>query len=183
MSDDVFSMEGKTVIVTGASYGFGVTWADALAERGANIVGTSRSLERLQDTAALVEGKGRRFLPVECDVTDYEQVENLMKAAWDEFGTVDVLINNAGISDLSAWRAEHSDNDMFRQIVDTDLTGLWYCCRASAQYFLRQARNIINLSSSFGRGGFEGAPRATSPQGRRHRSPSSRHRVGDAASA
>lgn len=157
MSDDVFSMEGKTVIVTGASYGFGVTWADALSERGANIVGTSRSLDRLGDTAAMVEAKGRRFLPVACDVTDYEQVENLMKAAWDEFGTVDVLINNAGISDLSAWRAEHSDNDMFRQIVETDLTGLWHCCRAAAQYFLRQGHgNIINLSSIFGVGGFEG---------------------------
>ena len=157
MPDDVFSMEGKVVIVTGASYGLGVTWASALADRGADIVATSRSLDRLGDTVALIEGKGRRCLPVACDVTEYDQVEALMKAAWDEFGAVDVLINNAGIADLRAWRAEHSDNEIFHDIVQTDLTGLWYCCRAAAQYFLRQGHgNIINISSIFGVGGFEG---------------------------
>ena len=157
MADDVFSMEGKVVIVTGASMGLGVSWASALADRGADIVATSRSLDRLGDTVALIEGQGRRCLPVACDVREYDQVETLMKAAWDEFGTVDVLINNAGIADDRAWRAEHSDNEIFQDIVDTDLTGLWYCCRGASQHFLRQGHgNIINISSIFGIGGFEG---------------------------
>ena len=152
-----FDMTGKTVIVTGASYGLGVSWASALADYGADIVATARNEDKLQETKALIEGKGRQCLTVGCDVREYDQVEALMKAAWDEFGTVDVLINNAGIADPRGFRSEHSDIDLYNDIVATDLNGLWYCCRASAQHFLRQGHgNIINISSIFGIGGFEG---------------------------
>lgn len=154
---DTFSLEGKVAIVTGSSYGLGVTFAGALADAGADVVVTARSRERLEETCKMVEAKGRRCLVVECDVTSYEQVKNLMKVAWEHFGTVDILVNNAGLSDPRGLRSEHSEPEMFPQILQTDLVGLWYCCHAAAQYMLRQGHgNIINLSSIFGAGGFEG---------------------------
>lgn len=157
MVDSLFSLEGKTAIVTGASYGLGVTFAGALADAGANIVATARSVDRLETTRAMIEAKGRKCLVVACDVTDYAQVRNLMKAAWGAFGTVDVLVNNAGLSDPRALRSENSEPEMFETIVKTDLIGLWNCCHAAAQHMLRQGHgNIINISSIFGMGGFEG---------------------------
>jgi len=153
----LFSLEGKVGIVTGASYGLGVTFAGALADAGADLVVTARSVDKLQDTKKMIEAKGRRCLVVGCDITDHEQVTNLMKVAWEHFGTVDILVNNAGVSDASGIRSENSDPDMFAHIVSTDLNGLWYCCQAAAQHMLRQGHgNIINISSIFGAGGFEG---------------------------
>ena len=73
-----FDMTGKTVIVTGASYGLGVSWASALADYGANIVATARNEDKLQETKALIEGKGRQCLTVGCDVREYDQVLSLI---------------------------------------------------------------------------------------------------------
>jgi NAD(P)-dependent dehydrogenase (short-subunit alcohol dehydrogenase family) len=157
MARNWFSLEGKVALVTGTSYGLGVIFAKALAEAGADIVATARSVDRLQDTKKLIEGVGRRCLVVECDITHHDQVKGLMKAAWDEYGTVDILVNNAGVSDPRGLRSEHSEPEIFEEIVKTDLIGLWYCCREAAQYMLRQGHgNIINISSIFGAGGFEG---------------------------
>lgn len=157
MALDIFSLEGKVAIVTGASYGLGVTFAMALAEAGADLVLTARSLDRLQETKRMVEGTGRRAHAIACDITHYDQVESLMKQAWEHFGTVDILVNNAGISDPRGWRSEHSEPEMFRTILETDLIGLWHCSRAAAHHFLRQGHgNIINISSYLGLGGFEG---------------------------
>jgi gluconate 5-dehydrogenase len=134
-----------------------VTFAGALADAGADIVVSARSADRLQATKEMIEAKGRRCLVVECDVTDYAQVKNLMKVAWDHFGIVDILVNNAGVSDARGLRSENSEPEMFAGIVNTNLVGLWYCCHAAAQHMLRQGHgNIINLSSIFGSGGFEG---------------------------
>ena len=157
MSLEVFSLEGKVAIVTGSSYGLGVHFARALAEAGADIVLTARSEEKLTEVAASIEGLGRRALTVSCDVNEYEQVSELMRHAWDEFGRVDVLVNNAGILDARAIRSEHSEPEMFAQLVQTDLVGLWNCCHAAAQHMLRQGGgSIINISSVSGVGGGEG---------------------------
>ncbi|MGI8926700.1 MAG: SDR family NAD(P)-dependent oxidoreductase [Tepidiformaceae bacterium] len=151
----LFSLEGKTAIVTGASYGLGVTFAAALADAGANIVAAARTLEKLETTRAMIEAKGRKCLTVACDVTDYGQVAALMKRTADHFGSVDILVNNAGVSDARGIRSENSEPEVFAQILNTDLTGLWYCCHAAAQHMLRQGKgNIINISSILGSGGF-----------------------------
>ncbi len=152
-----FSLDGKVAIVTGSSYGLGVTFAAALAEAGADIVVTARSVERLDATKAMVESKGRKCLAVGCDVTSYEQVAGLMKQTYETFGKIDILVNNAGMSDARGLRSENSEPEIFGTMIATDLVGLWYCCHAAAQYMLRQGfGNIINISSIFGMGGFEG---------------------------
>lgn len=155
--DQLFSLEGKVAVVTGSSYGLGVIFAGALADAGADIVITARSLDRLQDTRKMIEAKGRRCIAVQADVTVYDEVKELMKAAYDAFGKIDILVNNAGVSDPRGLRSENSEPEMFATIVQTDLIGLWYCSHAVAQYMLRQGHgNIINISSIFGMGGFEG---------------------------
>jgi gluconate 5-dehydrogenase len=157
MGNEIFSLEGRVAIVTGASYGLGVVFATALAEAGADIVATARSVDKLQATKQLIESKGRRCLAIQCDVTDREQVRNLMKETHAAFGKIDILVNNAGISDASGIRPEFEEPGTWRAVIETDLTGLWWCSQEAAQYMLRQGKgSIINISSIFGSGGFGG---------------------------
>jgi NAD(P)-dependent dehydrogenase (short-subunit alcohol dehydrogenase family) len=94
---------------------------------------------------------------VTCDVTDKAQVARLMTGAHDAFGRIDILVNNAGISSLNAFCPEYEEEQLWRQIIDVDLTGLWFCSQEAAQYMLRQGSgSIINISSIFGDGGFGG---------------------------
>jgi NAD(P)-dependent dehydrogenase (short-subunit alcohol dehydrogenase family) len=152
-----FSLHGKVAIVTGASYGLGVVFAAALADAGAHIVAAARSLDKLQDTKALIEAKGVRCLTVRCDVTDRADVRNLMGETHRAFGTIDILVNNAGISSAAGIRPEFEIEQVWRDVIDVDLNGLWWCCQEAAQYMLRQGQgSIINISSIFGSGGFGG---------------------------
>ena len=157
MGNNLFSLDGRVAIVTGASYGLGVTFASALADAGADIVVAARSVDKLQDTKALIESKGRECLAVACDVRDYDDVARLMKETHSHFGKMDVLVNNAGVSDARAFRSENQDPHDFSGIIETDLTGLWYCCHAAAQYMLRQGSgSIINIGSILGVGAYAG---------------------------
>ena len=93
---DKFRLDGRVAIVTGASSGLGVAFAQALAEAGADVVLAARRVDKLDDTAALVRATGQRALPVATDIADPDQCAALVDAAMTEFGRVDVLVNNAG---------------------------------------------------------------------------------------
>ncbi len=153
--ESLFRLDGKVAIVTGASYGLGVIFAGALAEAGADIVATARSVDKLAETKKLIEAKGRKCLVIGCDVNEYAQVAAMAKQANDHFGHIDILVNNAGVTDASGIRTENQDPAMFGKTVATDLVGLFNCSHAVAQYMLRQGSgNIINISSILGSGGF-----------------------------
>ena len=93
---DLFRLDGRVAIVTGASSGLGVAFAQGLAEAGADVVLGARRIDRLAETASLVEEAGRRALVVETDVSDPDACTALVEAAMTAFGKVDVLVNNAG---------------------------------------------------------------------------------------
>jgi len=149
-------LDGKVAIVTGASYGLGVLFAEILATAGADVVVTARSVDKLRDTKAMIESLGRRCLVVEGDVTSFEDCDRVATEAMAEFGKIDILVNNAGWADDRLIRTEHCEPEMFAQMVNTDLIGLFYMTRAAAPHMLRGGGgSIINLSSIFGNLGSE----------------------------
>lgn len=151
-----FRLDGKVAIVTGASYGLGVLFAEILATAGADVVVTARSVDKLQDTKQLIESLGRRCLAVAGDVTEYADCERVVSETMSEFGRIDVLVNNAGWADDRLVRTERCEPEMFVKMVNTDLNGLFYMTRAAAPDMLRGGGgSIINLSSIFGNAGSE----------------------------
>src|SRR5262245_2641438 len=94
--DDPFSLAGRVAIITGSGTGIGRATGHVLAEHGADVVLAARRAELLEQTAESVRGLGRRALVVPTDVSDPDACEHLVAATLDEYGHVDVLVNNAG---------------------------------------------------------------------------------------
>src|ERR1700754_2535361 len=96
-----FRLDDKVVIVTGATSGLGVVFAEACAQAGADVVVAGRRTERLTDTARLIAGAGREGLAVAADVSSEADCRRIVDAAVERFGRVDVLVNNAGVSEIT----------------------------------------------------------------------------------
>ncbi len=144
---DLFKLDGKVAVVTGASSGLGVAFAKALAEAGADVVLGARRADRLDATGALVLAAGRRYIAVRTDVTKPEDCTALIAAAISEFGRVDILVNNAGVG--TAVPATHETPEQFKSVIDINLNGAYWM----AQAFARAATDggsIINISSVLG---------------------------------
>jgi gluconate 5-dehydrogenase len=151
-----FRLDGKVALVTGASYGLGVLFAEILASAGADLVITARSEDKLAETKKMVESIGRRCVAVPGDVTSFADCERVAAAAIEELGRLDILVNNAGWADDRLVRTERCEPEMFMKMVETDLVGLFYMTRAAAPHMLRRGGgSIINLSSIFGNAGSE----------------------------
>lgn len=144
---EMFRLDGKVVIVTGASSGLGVAFAQAFAEAGADVALGARRVEKLSDTAALVESAGRRALSVGTDVSDPDACQALVDATVAEFGRVDVLINNAGIG--TAVPATRENPDEFRKVVDVNLHGSYWMAQACGRV-MESGSSVINIASILG---------------------------------
>jgi NAD(P)-dependent dehydrogenase (short-subunit alcohol dehydrogenase family) len=144
---DLFRLDGKVAIVTGASSGLGVAFAQALAEAGADVVLGARRVDRLDETKRLVEAAGRRALAVQTDVADPEACQALVDAAMAELGRVDVLVNNAGIG--TAVPATRETPEQFRQVVDVNLNGCYWMAQACGRV-MQPGSSIVNISSVLG---------------------------------
>ncbi len=144
---DLFSLDGKVVVVTGASSGLGVAFAQAFAEAGADVALGARRVDRLADTAALVEAAGRRAISVETDVASPEACQALVDATVRELGRVDVLVNNAGIG--TAVPATRESPEQFRQVIDVNLNGCYWMAQACGRV-MEPGSSVINISSVLG---------------------------------
>jgi NAD(P)-dependent dehydrogenase (short-subunit alcohol dehydrogenase family) len=144
---DRFRLDGKVAVVTGASSGLGVAFAQALAEAGADVALGARRVDRLADTAGLVEKAGRRALTHGTDVADPQSCTDLVALAMEEFGHVDVLVNNAGIG--TATPATRETPDQFRQVIDVNLNGCYWMAQACGRV-MQPGSSIINISSVLG---------------------------------
>ena len=160
--DPVFDIKNKTAIITGASSGLGVTFAEILAKRGANVVLSARRLDKLNALKQSLESKDLSCLVSQCDVTESGQVSNLFSDAEDRFGRVDILVNNAGQIAEAGSVPENITDSMFEQTVKVNLIGLWYCCKEAGIRMLGDGKggSIINLSSVAGLNGMRGMPAA-----------------------
>ena len=146
MVDEMFSLEGRVAIVTGSGTGIGRATARVLAEHGADVVLAARRAELLEQTAASIRALGRRALVVPTDVTDSEACERLVVATIEEYGHVDVLVNNAGGGIHKA--PEEWTVTEWHQVIDLNLASVWFLARLVATPMLEQGRGaIVNISS------------------------------------
>ncbi len=144
---DLFRLDGRIAIVTGASSGLGVAFARGLAEAGADLVLCARRADRLGETKAMVEALGRRALTVPTDVADPAACQASVDAAMAEYGHVDVLVNNAGVG--TAVPATKETPEQFRGVIDVNLNGCYWMAQACGRV-MRPGSSIINISSILG---------------------------------
>jgi len=144
---DLFRIDGKVAVVTGASSGLGVAFAKALAEAGADVALGARRVEKLADTQKLVEDIGRRALSVRTDVTKPEDCQALVAATMAEFGRVDILVNNAGIG--TAVPASKETPEQFRSVIELNLNACYWMAQACGKV-MQPGSSIVNISSVLG---------------------------------
>ena len=145
---DLFKLDGKTAVVTGAGKGIGRGISLALAQAGANVVVASRSKDDLDSLAAEIEAVGRKALVCPTDVTDQSQLEALAAAAQDTFGSIDVWVNNAGgIPDATPRYLTRTEPDNWDQQMDLNLKAVWSGCVTAAKAIGKNEGAIINISS------------------------------------
>jgi NAD(P)-dependent dehydrogenase (short-subunit alcohol dehydrogenase family) len=149
---ELFDLSGRVAIVTGGGAGLGQQMAQGLAEAGASIVLCSRKKERCEKVADELKSLGVRTSALACDVTNQQSVQEMVAITVDEFGSIDILINNAGLS--WATPPEQMALKDWQKVLDTNLTGTFLCAQAVGKVMLARGRGkIINLASVAGLGG------------------------------
>jgi NAD(P)-dependent dehydrogenase (short-subunit alcohol dehydrogenase family) len=144
-----FDLTGKAAIVTGASRGLGVSFARGLVKAGCDLIIAARDMSRLCEVALDLAQHGRRVVPIRADICQQQDVESMVQRSVTEFGKVDILINNAGISALAD--AEAMTREQWQNVIDTNLTALFFCAQCAARQMLPQgAGKIINIASMYG---------------------------------
>ncbi len=151
-------LTGKVAIVTGASHGLGCEMALTLAKEGADLVLAARSQNELEALASEINALGRKALAVPTDVSVEEQVNRMVRETVNEFGRIDILVNNAG-GPLNSYQTHICDLSLvdWQAVLDVNVTGVFLCSRAVAQYMMQQKGGvIINISSGMGKRGRAG---------------------------
>ncbi|NOU61432.1 SDR family oxidoreductase [Marinifilum caeruleilacunae] len=141
-------MNGKIVVITGASSGIGKALAFEFASRGSKIVLAARNTEKLKEVEEAILAKGNEVLSVKTDVSIEEDCKNLIEKTVEKFGTVDVLINNAGIS----MRAMFADLELsvLKQLMDVNFWGTVYCTKYAMPYITKSKGSVVGVISIAG---------------------------------
>lgn len=147
---DMFSLKGRVALVTGASSGLGTQFARALADNGAAVALVARRPERLKALKAEIEGKGGKAIAVEADVTDRAAMTRAFDAAEKAFGTVTILVNNAGIA--HGGRAVEMAPEEWRNVLSTNLDAVFFWAQEAARRILAANKQgaIVNIASVLG---------------------------------
>lgn len=145
------ALKGKTVVVTGGGSGLGKAMTTYFLELGANVVITSRNFDKLKTVQEELEAKtGGQVLPVSCDVRNYDEVEALVKASVEKFGTVDVLLNNAAGNFISP--TERLSANAFDTIIDIVLKGTKNCTLAFGKHWIDNKetnKTVLNIVTTY----------------------------------
>jgi len=143
-------IQDKVVVITGGSSGIGYSTAKALAKKGAKIVAGARRLDKLETLKKEITDDGGEIIICETDVTKKSDCDNLVKQAIDKYGTVDVLINNAGLMPLSFVKSLKIDE--WDRMIDVNIKGVLYCTAAVVPTMVeKKSGHIVNISSVAGR--------------------------------
>ncbi|MGB6508803.1 MAG: glucose 1-dehydrogenase [Xanthobacteraceae bacterium] len=151
-ASDIFGLHGRVALVTGASSGLGARFAEVLAENGASVVLAARRADRLAALKARIEKSGGRALVAEADVRDRAAMRAAFDAAEQAFGTVTILVNNAGV--VSSGRAVELAEEEWRRILSTNLDAVFFCAQEAARRMLAAGTGgaIVNIASVLGFG-------------------------------
>lgn len=144
---------GKVVIITGASSGIGKACALEFAQRGANVVLAARSADALQKVASQLV-PGSKSVSVVTDVSREGDCKNLVETAVKNFGKIDVLINNAGISMRALF--EEADMNVLKQVMEINFWGTVYCSKYALPYLIASRGSLVGMSSTAGKVGLPG---------------------------
>ncbi len=149
---ELFSLQGKTAIVTGGGRGLGAQIAQGFAEAGANVVLCSRKVEACEEIASQLAQLGVQTLALACDVTKPEEIAHVVSKTLETFGKIDILVNNSGAS----WGAPAVDMpyEAWQKVFDVNVNGTFLMSQAVGKVMLEQkAGKIINIASIAGLGG------------------------------
>jgi 3-oxoacyl-[acyl-carrier protein] reductase len=151
-ASELFDITGRVALVTGASSGLGVRFAELLAANGVAVGLVARRRDRLAEVASRIEAAGGRVIAVEADVLDRGAISRAFDAVEAQFGTVTILINNAGIA--HADRAVDMPETQWRRVLGTDLDAVFFCAQEAARRMLAAGTGgaIVNISSVLGFG-------------------------------
>lgn len=150
------TLQNKTALITGASRGIGAATARHLAELGANVVLMARSEGQISEVAAEINEAGATALAISADVGDWLAMESAVAQIKERFGSLDVLVNNAGVIDPIA-RITDSDPAEWAEVVQINLMGVYHGLRAALPLMEEQGSGtIINISSGAATGALEG---------------------------
>ncbi len=145
----MFDLQGKVAVVTGGGKGIGLQLAEGLAEAGAHVVLCSRKVENCRKAAEDLARLGSKTLALKCDVKSPEDVQSVVDILLKEFGRIDVLVNNSGVS----WAAPPEDYPLeeWQKVLDTNITGVFLFCQRVGRVMIRQkGGSIINIASIMG---------------------------------
>ncbi len=144
------ALESKVIVVTGGGTGLGKAMSKYFLELGASVVITSRKIDVLNETAKeLAEQTKGNIMPIQCDVTDYKQVENLLNTSKEKYGKVDVLVNNAAGNFISP--TERLSNRAFDIIINIVLRGTYNCTLAFGKYWIdkKSEGTVLNIVTTY----------------------------------
>ncbi|MGH3419818.1 MAG: SDR family NAD(P)-dependent oxidoreductase [Streptosporangiaceae bacterium] len=144
---DLFRLDDRVAVVTGASSGLGAVFATCLAEAGAEVALAARRADRLSEVRDDVERLGRKAIAVTTDVSRPEDCERLVEETVERFGKVDILVNNAGVG--TAYPATRETPEQFRAVIDVNLNGAYWMAQACGRV-MRPGSSIVNISSVLG---------------------------------
>jgi NAD(P)-dependent dehydrogenase (short-subunit alcohol dehydrogenase family) len=145
----LFDLSGRVAVVTGASSGLGVAFAEGLAAAGAKVVLAARRRERLAEVEARLREQGADALSVVCDVAEPSDVEALVRHTLEHFGRADVLVNNAGVTNVAPALDEPLEE--FRKTIDVNLIGAYHCAQSFGRVMVEAGRgSIVNVASVLG---------------------------------
>ena len=144
---EMFKLDGKVAVITGAAKGIGFAAADALSEAGATVVIADMDGEAAARARASFNAQGRKTTSITMDVTNPRTVESAHTQIINQHKKIDILVNNAGIA-ISFKPAETMDDDTWNKVIDVNLNGVFWCCRTFGKAMLEQGSgNIINVGS------------------------------------
>lgn len=149
---ELFDLTGRVALVTGASSGLGVRFAEVLAGEGAAVALIARRADRLAAVKARIEATGGRALAIAADVRDRAAMARAFDAAEKTLGTVTILVNNAGVA--HAHRAVEMPEEEWRRVIGTDLDAVFLCAQEAARRMLAAGKGgaIVNIASVLGFG-------------------------------